>query len=178
MGSTMAPSPEETTARAAADRSADSDSEDMGICFVRKKILSDLRNKVKSDAEITRDDVDALAAEEFVDPEEIMVPIDTANMLEDMEDMNAMVEKLGAKGVAEAFIAAEDRFQANKDKIAEEVCPKPMTAKEWKSLAEMEDPEEEGFECGEEEDLEEDAEEEIDDDGAAEEPATKKPKTA
>merc|ERR1712039_448122 len=110
-----------------------------------------------------------------IDMSETMVPVDMAGLGDDVEDMDALLEKLGAKGVAEAFIAAEDRFQANKDKMPADSIPQPMTAQEWKELAdeaELEDMESEDLEDEEEE-------EELDDEDQeeAEEPAAKKAKT-
>merc|ERR1712032_268153 len=153
-----------------------------GICYVREKILKDLREQVKAGKEMTRESVDKLTAEEEIDPEETMVPVDLTDLGDDIEDMDALIEKLGAKGVAEAFIAAEERFNANKDKMPADAVPQPMTAKEWKELAE--DAELEGFEDMESENLEgEEEEEELgdeeEDEGEAEEePAAKKAKTA
>merc|ERR1719160_1568653 len=93
---------------------------------------------------------------------------------EDFDDVEQMVEKLGPKGTAEAFIKAAEYFEANKDKEPEDERPKPMTAAEWKKVLEEDDME------GEEEDfLDEEGEEEIDEEGEEEpaDPAAKKQKT-
>merc|ERR1712048_627287 len=111
--------------------------------------------------------------------DEIMIPVDMRGVGEDFDDVEQMVEKLGAKGTVEAFIKAAEYFDANKDNEPEEERPKPMAAAEWKSVLE-EDPGEEGeeelgFFEGEEEELCEEAEEELD--GEDGEPASKKAKT-
>merc|ERR1711865_762665 len=97
----------------------------------------------------------------------IMVPVDMRGVEEEYQDVEEMVEKLGPKGTAEAFIKAREFFEKNnKDPEA-----KPMTAAEWKRVLEedaMEDfaeGEEEDFNFeGEEEDFMEEPEEEGGDD--------------
>mmetsp|Transcript_10229 Transcript_10229/g.29066 ORF Transcript_10229/g.29066 Transcript_10229/m.29066 type:complete len:163 (+) Transcript_10229:105-593(+) len=143
------------------------------IVYVREKVLKELRENVKDGKEITKDAIDGLTAEKDVSPEEMMVPVDMEG-LEDLDDMDALITKLGAKGVAEAFIKAEDRFKANKSKMPADSAPEPMTAKEWKELAEqaeLEDMEEESMMEGEEE-------EELEEEGGDAEPAAKKAKTS
>merc|ERR1711957_23595 len=107
-----------------------------------------------------------------------MVPVDMRGIGKDFDDVEQMVEELGAKGAAEAFQKAYEYFNANKDKEPEDERPKPMTLKEWRDILEdgqMGEGEEEGLLMeGEEEDFmgQEDGEEEGDD-----EPAAKKAKT-
>merc|ERR1719444_697002 len=86
-----------------------------------------------------------------------------------------MVEKLGVKGTAEAFVKAKAYFDANKDKESDEERPKPMTAAEWKRVLEADD-DELGFEGEEEDDFEDEEEEEADGD-EVDEPAAKRAKT-
>merc|ERR1740120_17270 len=98
-----------------------------------------------------------------------------------------MVEKLGAKGAAEAFVKAAEYFDANKDKEPDDERPKPMTAAQWREILEEDYLEGEGeeeecmFEGEEEEedvdDVEEDNEEGGDGEDDADEPAAKKAKT-
>merc|ERR1719266_810980 len=105
-----------------------------------------------------------------------MVPVDMRGVGGEFDDVEQMVEKLGPKGTAEAFIKASDYFEANKDGEPENERPKPMTAAEWKKVLEEDDAEgeeEEDFLEGEEEEVDDDLEDE--DDGA--EPAAKKQKT-
>merc|ERR1711997_1032366 len=105
------------------------------------------------------DMVNKLAFPENIADEEIMVPVDMRGVEEDFDDVEQMVEKLGPKGAAEAFLKAKDYFDANKDAEPEEERPKPMTAAEWKQVLEEDDDEGEEEEF-EEEDLEEPEEEE------------------
>mmetsp|Transcript_1479 Transcript_1479/g.1727 ORF Transcript_1479/g.1727 Transcript_1479/m.1727 type:complete len:104 (+) Transcript_1479:105-416(+) len=96
----MAKTPEE---KLAAKDDDDNDSEAVGfsICYARKKVLDGLRERLKKGEEVTKEQVNALTSDENVDPEEIMVPIDIAGLEDhDIEDMDAVIEKLGAKGVA------------------------------------------------------------------------------
>lgn len=103
-----------------------------------------------------------------------MIPVDMRGVGEEFDDVEAMLEKLGATKAVEAFVKAREYFEANKDGEAEEDRPQKMTAIEWKQLLEDggEGEEEEMIMEGEEEELlDEDVEEE------AEEPAEKKAKT-
>merc|ERR1712046_355724 len=96
---------------------------------------------------------------------------------EDFEDIDQMVEKLGAKGTCEAFLKAKECFDKKKPSLPEDECPQPMTKKDWQDvlqedgLAGLEDLEEEFFGEGEEEEF-------ADDDDEAEEPEAKKAKIA
>merc|ERR1740138_1926990 len=94
-----------------------------------------------------------------------MVPVDMRGVGEDFDDVEQMVEKLGPKGTAEAFIKAAEYFDANKDGEPEEERPKPMTAAEWKKVLEedemLEEAEEEDLLEGEEEEEELDDEEDL-----------------
>merc|ERR1719517_341895 len=140
------------------------------IFYVHKKTLEDLKEKVKKNEadKITKDLVNELTFPEKLADEEIMVPVDMRGVGEEFDDVESMVEKLGPKGTAEAFVKAREYFEANKDKEPEDERPKPMSAAEWKQVLE------EDFDEGEEEDLLEDDEEEEEDlesGGDAEEPA-------
>merc|ERR1712194_762243 len=124
---------------------------------------------IKKGEEITQDLVNELTFPENLPDEEVMLPVDMRGVGEDFDDVEQMVEKLGPKGAAQAFIKAKEYFDANKDKEADEDRPKPMTAAEWKDVLGGADIDE--MLEGEEEELEEDDEE-------ADEPAAKKAKTA
>jgi len=122
-----------------------------GICYVREKILKDLRKQVKAGKEMTRELVGKLAYPynvALIDPEETMVPVALTELGYDSVSMDEMIEELGAKGAAEAFIAAEKRFKANRKKMPADVVYQPMTAKAWKKLEEetfgFEDEDEDG----------------------------------
>merc|ERR1711878_132514 len=143
------------------------------IFYVCKKTLESLQEKLKKNEEVTQDMVNKLAFPENIADEEIMVPVDMRGVEEDFDDVEQMVEKLGPKGAAEAFLKAKEYFDANKDGEPEEERPKPMTAAEWKQVLEEDDDEgEEGELLEGEEDLEDpDAEDET------EEPEAKKART-
>jgi len=171
-----------------------------GIMYVREKIYTSLKAKFEK-GEVTTADVDELAQVEGVADDEVMVPVDMKAVGEEFEDIPAMVEKLGAKGTAEAFIKARDLFVENPSKEDDDERPQPMSAKEWREVLEeeelsdgeglgesdlgdlMEGEEEEfldnddsdGFDNEEEEAEDEDGDE--DDDEEAQEPAAKKAKT-
>merc|ERR1712083_758955 len=110
--------------------------------------------KVKKGEEVTQDLLNELTSPENLADEEMMVPVDMRGVGAEYDDVEQMVEKLGAKGAVEAFIKAREYFEANKDKEPEDERPKPMTAAEWKTVLEDdgEGLEEEIFE-GEEEEL-------------------------
>merc|ERR1719215_127635 len=118
-----------------------------------------------------------------------MIPVDMRGVGEEFDDVEAMVEKLGPKGTAEAFIKAREYFKKH-EKDAGEDAAKPMTAADWRSVLEQDgdgawgegEEEEMMYQEGEEEECYgEEAEEEIAEEGAdgeeAEEPAAKKAKT-
>jgi len=155
------------------------------IFYVCKKTLEQLKEKVKNGEEITKECVSELTSPENLTDEEMMVPVDMRGVAEkvgkDFDDVDMMLEELGAKGTGDAFLAAAAYFEANKDKEPEEERPQPMTAKEWRKILEEND-EAEGIE--EEELLEDEEEEEGDfaeDDELGEEdgdePPAKKSKT-
>merc|ERR1712217_150085 len=105
--------------------------------------------------------------------DEPMIPVDMRGVGTEYDDVEQMVEKLGAKGAVEAFIKAAEYFDANKDNEPEDERAKPMTAAEWKQVLEDNGSMLEGEE--EEELFDEGEEEELDEDEA--EPAAKKAKT-
>merc|ERR1712039_135745 len=128
--------------------------------------------KVKKGEEIAQDLLNELTFPEKLADEEMMIPVDMRGVGAEYDDVEQMVEKLGAKGTAEAFIKAAEYFDANKDNEPEDERPKPMTAAEWKQVLEddgsmLEGEEEELLEEGEEEERGEDEGE----------PAAKKAKT-
>ena len=105
-----------------------------GFCLVREKILNDLRVQVKAGKDITREAVDKLMDFDDVGPEEMIVPVDLAALGGDFEDLETLFEKFGPKGVAEAFLKAQDNFEENKKNLPEGTAPAPMTAWEWLAM--------------------------------------------
>jgi len=163
---------------AEADAAANGADDEGDYFYVCKKALDSVREKLKKGEEVTQADVEVLAFPEGLADTELMVPVDMRGAGGDFEDVEQMVEKLGPKGAAEAFVKAADHFEKTKDSLPEDERPKPMTATEWKAVLEEEDDmegEEEELLEGEEEELGEDGEEEGGED-AAEEPAAKKAK--
>ena len=163
------------------DTLGDDSSQD--IFYVCKKALDTVKAKLKDGKPVVEDDVSVLAFPEKLADDELMVPVDMRGVGEEFEDVEQMLEKLGPKGTAEAFIKASDFFEANKDGEPEEERPKPMTAKEWKEVLEDDlldegeeeellegEEEEEGVDCDDEDGEEEDAD--------GNEPAAKRAKTS
>merc|ERR1712194_348102 len=64
----------------------------------------------------------------------MMVPVDMHGIGEVFGDVEAMVEKLGPKGTAEAFVKARTYFKEHEKDGEDDV--KPMTAAEWRSILE------------------------------------------
>ena len=130
------------------------------IFYVAEAELASIKAKLKDSKEITKDDVDKLTFPENLADDAVMVPVDMRHVEEEFADAKEMVEKLGAKGAAEAFVKARDFFEANK---GDGDCAQPMTASEWSKVLEedaKEDMEEEPMLEGEEEALLEESEEE------------------
>merc|ERR1719420_1469463 len=104
--------------------------------------------------DISKEDVDKLTFPENLADDAMMVPVDMRGVGEEFDDVEQMIEKLGNKGAAEAFIKARTYFEEHGAK--EEDAPKPMTSAEWRQVLEEdlgEEPEEEMFFEGEEEEF-------------------------
>ncbi|CAK0878988.1 unnamed protein product, partial [Prorocentrum cordatum] len=86
------------------------------IFYVCKKALESLKEKLKAGGEVSQDLVNELTFPEKLADEEMMVPVDMRGVGEEFDDVESMVEKLGPKGTAEAFVKAREYFEANKDK--------------------------------------------------------------
>lgn len=161
-------------------RATVADVEQQDIFYVCEKTLNAVKEKLKKGEDITEDLVNELTLPEKVGDEEMMIPVDMRGVGEDFDDVEQMLEKLGSKGTAEAFVKAHDFFEKNKEKLPENERPPAMTAAEWRKVLDeermMEEGEEEllGFE-GEEEELLDD--EDGEGDGEVKEPDAKKAKT-
>eukprot|EP00435_Cladocopium_sp_Y103_P042013 s760_g11.t1 len=155
--------------------------EQQDIFYVCEKTLNTVKEKLTKNEDIGEELVNQLTLPEKVPDDEMMIPVDMRGVGEEFDDVEQMLEKLGPKGTAEAFVKAHDFFEKNKEKLSETERPPKMTAAEWRKVLDeerfMEDGEEEllGFEGEEEEDLEDDGEGE--DDGEVKEPDAKKAKT-
>mmetsp|Transcript_32194 Transcript_32194/g.44953 ORF Transcript_32194/g.44953 Transcript_32194/m.44953 type:complete len:164 (-) Transcript_32194:77-568(-) len=155
--------------------------ENQDIFYVCEKALKTVKEKLEKGEDITEDLVNELTLPDKVPDEEMMVPVDMRGVGEDYDDVEQMLEKLGNKGTAEAFIKAADYFEKNKEKVPEADRPAPMTAKQWKDVLDqdqlLEDGEEELLDMeGEEEDMA-DLDEDPEEEGEAAEPPSKKAKT-
>uniref|UniRef100_A0A7S2CCQ9 Uncharacterized protein n=1 Tax=Alexandrium andersonii TaxID=327968 RepID=A0A7S2CCQ9_9DINO len=132
--------------------------------YVCEKTLKAVREKLSKGEEISQETVSSLAFPDNLADDETMVPVDMSGAGGDYDDVEDMVQQLGPKGAAEAFVKAADHFEKTKESLPEEDRPKPMTAAEWKQVL----AEEEDLEGEEEDDLEGD-EEELLDEGEGEE---------
>ena len=105
------------------------------IFYVCKKTLDRLREKFKNCEQITKELVSELTSPENLTDAAMMVPVDMRGVAgkvgKDFDNVDMMLEELGAKGTGGAFLAAAAYFDANEDNESEEERPQPMTAKEW-----------------------------------------------
>eukprot|EP00928_Gymnodinium_smaydae_P051067 TRINITY_DN345_c0_g1_i1.p1 TRINITY_DN345_c0_g1~~TRINITY_DN345_c0_g1_i1.p1 ORF type:complete len:159 (-),score=72.16 TRINITY_DN345_c0_g1_i1:187-663(-) len=157
--------------------SAEDVAEEQDIFYVCKSALEEVKVAIKDGKDVSDELISKLTSPEDLADEEVMVPVDMRGVGEDFDDIEQMVEKLGNKGTAEAFVKAVEFFETSAKKIPEDDRPKPMTAQEWRTILE----EDGGLEGGEEELMLEGEEEEFDGDEEgedAEEPPEKKAKTA
>merc|ERR1711953_1627548 len=131
--------------------------------------------KLKKQEDISEELVNKLTHPDDLPDDAKMIPVDMRGTGGDFEDVEGMIEQLGNKGTAEAFVKALEYFEKNSDKIPEEDRPHPMTAGEWKAILEND------IDEGEEEEFFEEPEEGAFQEGSGEEedaePAAKKAKT-
>merc|ERR1712137_605536 len=97
--------------------------------------------------------VEELAQSQHLDDNEMMVPVDMCGVGEKYDGVEAMIEELGPKGAAEAFVKAADNFEAYKNQLQEDECLREITAKEWRDILEADDDDDEEDE--DEDDMEE-----------------------
>merc|ERR1719265_2023920 len=81
------------------------------IFYVAEAELNSIKEKLKESKEISKDDVDKLTFPENLPDDAMMVPVDMRGIDEEFNDVEEMVEKLGPKGAAEAFIKAREFFE-------------------------------------------------------------------
>mmetsp|Transcript_36064 Transcript_36064/g.58193 ORF Transcript_36064/g.58193 Transcript_36064/m.58193 type:complete len:187 (+) Transcript_36064:48-608(+) len=150
------------------------ESADPVYSFVRKALLERFKNQLK----VSRSDVDALTALEEAEDEEMLVPVDLRERLnQSAEAMRAEMKE--PRLSVEAYIRSEQVFQQNTEGLS--ARPAPMTAQAWREqnleddadfdqdLNKMQDAEGDEEEGAEEEELELD--EELDVDEEEEKPA-------
>merc|ERR1719482_2701260 len=109
------------------------------IFYVCKKALESIQGKLKKGEDITEEAVAELTFPENHGDEEIMTPVDMRGVGQDFDDVEQMVEKLGPKGTAEAFVKARKYFEDHSAEVPEEERAQPMTAKEWRAVLEQEE---------------------------------------
>merc|ERR1719182_408275 len=158
------------------------------ILYVSQEKLETVTKSIKSGKSVNIDNKvidDLMVPDDIVLDKAVLVPIDISD--EDVwgeiyDGHEDLVEKLGAKGVAEAVIEAAKAFETSKLNFKEAERPIPMSVGEWRKIAgddETDDDEREEVAEGADEDDEEEGEEE-DGDGDEEdeaEPSAKKQKT-
>jgi len=112
----MAAAEEKVAKSAEVEEASDDEFAGPDITYVCKKILDKLKEKLKKNEEIPAEAVIELTFPEELAPEEIMVPVDMRGIPDDYDNIGLMVEKLGPKGTAEAWIKAAEDFAANVEK--------------------------------------------------------------
>eukprot|EP00449_Zooxanthella_nutricula_P030318 CAMPEP_0198494420 /NCGR_PEP_ID=MMETSP1462-20131121/4629_1 /TAXON_ID=1333877 /ORGANISM="Brandtodinium nutriculum, Strain RCC3387" /LENGTH=159 /DNA_ID=CAMNT_0044223159 /DNA_START=76 /DNA_END=551 /DNA_ORIENTATION=- len=137
------------------------------IFYVSKQVFEKVQEMLKASKDVSEDVVIDMTSPDQMADQDLMVPVDMREVSKDFEDVDEMLEKIGAKATAEAFVKAWEAFHANQDKEPEDERPQPITAGEWKeALQKVEDEEadEEALlstEEGEEEEMCEDEEESV-----------------
>merc|ERR1712193_286926 len=124
------------------------------ILYVSKDVLETVTKSIKSGKTVDNKVIDELMVpDDSVKDNATLVPVDISE--EDVwgeiyDGHEELVEKMGAKGVAEAVIEAAKLFETSKLNFKETERPIPMSVGEWRKIA------------GEDETDEEDAEDEAD----------------
>merc|ERR1712003_175535 len=108
------------------------------IVYVPEKLFSELRQKFKQGATITREEANGLVESELPD-DEMYVPVDTQIHAEELEDYEQALDTLGPRKFVECFIKALEHFDKFKHEFPEGKLPKPITSKEWKDMDDVED---------------------------------------
>ena len=103
------------------------------IVYVCKQTLGSLQEKLKRADEVTRNMIIPLLLPEVIADEGMMVPIDLRGIEQEFDDIMQIINELGPKGVAEAYLKAKKYFDSNHDDEPERMRPKPMTAAEWRN---------------------------------------------
>lgn len=107
---------------------------DSQIQYVCKRALEVLRQKVKAGDELTPDLFYNLTLPEHIADDETMIPVDMSALTLDLSEESA--QEMGPRGAAEAYLRAQEYFDANRSSAGER--PSPMSAAEWKRTLEEE----------------------------------------
>eukprot|EP00409_Alexandrium_fundyense_P005550 CAMPEP_0185904554 /NCGR_PEP_ID=MMETSP0196C-20130402/3848_1 /TAXON_ID=2932 /ORGANISM="Alexandrium fundyense, Strain CCMP1719" /LENGTH=105 /DNA_ID=CAMNT_0028623885 /DNA_START=37 /DNA_END=351 /DNA_ORIENTATION=- len=92
------------------------DQDDGDYFYVCKRALEGVQASLKKGEEITQEAVKELAFPDGLADDEMMVPVDMTGAGGEYEDVEQMVEQLGPKGAAEAFVKAFEHFEKSKEK--------------------------------------------------------------
>ena len=83
--------------------------ESKDIFHISERMLAEIRTKLKDRKDVVWADIFSLAVLAEMDDEEIMVPVDMRGAMKKFDDnLEKMVEELGAKGAAQEFVKAAD----------------------------------------------------------------------
>jgi len=161
------------------DEDDSEDEEGSGLLWVPKALIEEITEALEKKTGVSKEKVTQLIEADDPPDDAVMVPCDMADA-EDIEDVENIVDTMGAEKVAELFVQGRKKFldalksmpDAARDNVKQE-----MTGAEYKTMMEEETSAcLQAMEEAESEEEEEDGEEE-DDDEVAPEPATKKAKT-
>merc|ERR1719461_1028511 len=100
-----------TEAEAHAEEEVPAEEEDdagQDIFYVCKKALESIKEKLKKKESVDQELVNELTNPEGLSDTEVMVPVDMRGVEEVYDDVEQMIEKLGPKGTAEAFVKAAE----------------------------------------------------------------------
>jgi len=163
----MAPAPQVEEEEVASD--AEQSEVVEGLLWVPKAIIETVMSAVEKKEEVSTETVKQLIEADDVAEDAVMVPVDMSDCA-DIEDIDNIIETLGAKKVAETFAAGRKKFLDGLQSLSEEDRANVTQELSGKDYKEMMDEElrafeeamamEEQMECGESEN--EEGDEEID----------------
>eukprot|EP00747_Dinoflagellata_sp_TGD_P164785 gnl/TRDRNA2_/TRDRNA2_185188_c0_seq1.p1 gnl/TRDRNA2_/TRDRNA2_185188_c0~~gnl/TRDRNA2_/TRDRNA2_185188_c0_seq1.p1 ORF type:complete len:194 (-),score=56.59 gnl/TRDRNA2_/TRDRNA2_185188_c0_seq1:176-757(-) len=121
--------------------------------YVRKALLESLQVKLKEEAPITALDLAALADLDAAADDEVLVPVDL------QEGLDQSAKAKNPRGRLEMYLRAMELFKSNPEGAPANSRPQEVTGKEWRESALESDPEDDAS-CDQED--EEEEEEEVD----------------
>merc|ERR1719424_1226843 len=133
------------------------------ILYVSKKHFDIVSKSLKSGKAITTKCIDSLMVPTDLPDDSPLVPIDVSidAFGEVYDGHEEIMEKIGAKGVAEAVIAGMELFEKTKANFKEDERPIPMTVGHWKQVpGDTDDEDDDDADDDEAEDAAEEGEEE------------------
>lgn len=102
------------------------------MLWVPQKEFEIIKAKLAKGALIANDEVDVLVNPTPKDSDRF-IPIDMNGAGENLDDFDHVLDKLGAKAVAQCFMKAHAHFESSKNSIPIPERPKPITGKEYKN---------------------------------------------